>query len=93
MKTPSIKIETNFTSIWLEKIFRALERLLIHIYNRLNTNASKRVLKVYKHVSTFNIINNQIVVEFNGDAINGEVADINKLAAILKTLKLSHSLK
>lgn len=56
-----------------ERMMWIMINLLVDIYKRLNTKASKRVLNVYKCVPSFDVINNQMFLKINGVAPIGEL--------------------
>ncbi len=70
---PSNHNEYRTTLLTLEKKIWTHENNLKDIYKRLNANAFKRVINVYKHVPTFDVINNQMFAKFNGIALIGEL--------------------
>lgn len=51
--------------LWIMKI------LLIDIYKRLNMKVTKRVINVIKRVQTFDVINNQKIVNLKGLHLSG----------------------
>ncbi len=48
-----------------------MKKLLIDIYKRLNTKVTKRVINVLKRVQTFDVINNQKIVNLTGLRLSG----------------------